>query len=169
MDLLVQLLRALPEEVKNKVALVAMGRESAALPDLAGMKIIQAGYVQSEAEKVRYYSAADIFISTARADNLPLVLQESLACGTPLLAYDCGGIGDLVRPGVTGYSAPLDDLTGMMGRLVELVENAGLRREMGANCRRAAVEAYSMETIARKYENLYERLLRREGNPNAAR
>lgn len=165
MDLLIELLQALPEAVKKEVVLFTMGHESGALANLAGMQIIQAGYVQSDEEKARCYSAADLFISTARADNLPLVLQESLACGTPLLAYDCGGIGDLVRHGVTGYTAPLGDLAGMTRLLVDLIQNPGVRQAMAARCRQVAVEEYSSETVARKYEYLYESLLRKELAP----
>jgi len=47
----------------------------------------------------------DLFIFPTRADNLPLVLQESMACGTPMVSFKVGGVPDLVRPGITGYLA----------------------------------------------------------------
>jgi len=45
-----------------------------------------------------------------RADNLPLVLQESMACGTPMVSFKVGGVPDLVRPGITGYLATPEDV-----------------------------------------------------------
>lgn len=47
------------------------------------------------------YSAADLFLLPTRADNLPLILQESMACGTPMLSFKVGGVPDLARPGLT--------------------------------------------------------------------
>jgi glycosyltransferase involved in cell wall biosynthesis len=56
------------------------------------------------------YSAADLFLFPTRADNLPLVLQESMACGTPMISFKVGGVPDLVRPGITGYLANPEDI-----------------------------------------------------------
>jgi len=159
MDILVQLLKSLPEEIKKNTTLLAMGRGGSSLSEITGIPIVQAGYVESDEEKARCYSAADIFISTARADNLPLVLQESLACGTPMLATRVGGCTDVVREGVTGFTVSPDDLTGMMNRLVELIQNTTVRLAMAERCRRLAVEDYAMKAIAQKHATLYESLI----------
>jgi glycosyltransferase involved in cell wall biosynthesis len=133
-----------------------MGRESAALPETTGIQTFQAGYVTDDWEKARAYSAADLFISTSRADNLPLVLQESLACGTPMLATRVGGTEDLVRHGLTGFTSATDNLSDLSQLLAELIQNKSLRQDMATRCRQIAVEEYAMDTVARKYETLYE-------------
>ncbi len=159
MDFLVQVLKSLPEEIKKNTVLLAMGRGGSSLSEITGIPTIQAGYVESEEEKAGCYSAADIFISTTRADNLPLVLQESLACGTPMLATRVGGCTDVVREGVTGFTAASDDLNGMTHLLIELISNVAHRQEMAVRCRQVAINEYAMKTIAQKYATLYESLI----------
>jgi glycosyltransferase involved in cell wall biosynthesis len=159
MDLLVRLLTNLPTETKAQLILFAMGRGASLPPEIGGIALVQAGYVASDEDKAKCYSAADLFISTTRADNLPLVLQESLACGTPMLASDVGGVGDLVRPGLTGFTAPPDDLATMAARLLDLIQNTDLRREMAARCRQVAVAEYAVASIAQRHQELYASLL----------
>jgi glycosyltransferase involved in cell wall biosynthesis len=159
MDLLVRLLQALPEKLKSGLVLYAMGHDSSGLHDIAGIRTIRAGYVEDDGQKARCYSAADIFISTTRADNLPLVLLESLACGTPLLVSRVGGTSDVVRDGMTGFAVPPDDESGLLGRLVELIQNTQLRGEISARCRQVALEEYASAAIAQKYAALYESLI----------
>jgi glycosyltransferase involved in cell wall biosynthesis len=160
MDFLLRVLENLPVGIKDEIVLYAMGREFSSWPKIPGIRTMHAGYVESDEAKVKCYSAADIFVSTARADNLPLVLQESLACGTPLLSTDVGGVSDLVRDDITGFTVPVGDVNKMIGSLVELVQNIGLRQKMAMQCRRIAVEEYGLVAMARKYECLYESLLR---------
>lgn len=77
------------------------------------------------------YSAADLFISPTRADNFPLVLQESMACGTPMVSLNMGGGPNLVRPKITGYLAEPEDVNDFCNGIVELLENNEKRDVMG--------------------------------------
>lgn len=52
------------------------------------------------------YRAADLFVLASKYDNLPNMLIEAAACGTPLAAFDIGGISDIVIPGRNGFLAP---------------------------------------------------------------
>jgi glycosyltransferase involved in cell wall biosynthesis len=158
MDITVRLLSALPHEVKKKILLYAIGKKNPALEEMTGIRTIQSGYIEDDSIKVRCYTAADIFISTTRADNLPLVLQESLACGTPMLASAVGGTTEIVRQGITGFTAPLNDLEQMTSKLIELIQNNDLRQNMSARCRQIAVEEYDLNAIVGKHRELYESL-----------
>jgi glycosyltransferase involved in cell wall biosynthesis len=101
------------------------------------------------------YSAADVVVVPSLQDNLPNTILESLACGTPVVGFDVGGIPDLVRPWVSGMLAKPADSFDLQRAIAEVL-NAGERlQEMAANCRRIAVTEYALEVQARRYLDLY--------------
>jgi glycosyltransferase involved in cell wall biosynthesis len=115
--------------------------------------------VTSDRLKALIFSAADLFIFPTRADNLPLVLQESMACGTPMVSFKIGGVPDLVRPGITGYLAAAEDPEDFCNGIIQLLENHHLRETMGENCRSIALAEYSLEGQSDRYIQLYRSLL----------
>jgi glycosyltransferase involved in cell wall biosynthesis len=105
------------------------------------------------------YSAADVFVLPSLADNLPNTMLEAMACGTPVVAFEAGGIPDGVRPGVTGLLARTGDDAELRAAMLELLNNDAKRAEMSANCRRIAVADYGLELQAKRYLEIYESLL----------
>ena len=101
------------------------------------------------------YSAADIFVAPSLQDNLPNTVLESIACGTPVVAFAAGGIPDAVRNGKTGYVVPVADSAGLQKAMVELLANDSMRAEMSENCRKVAVQEYDLKIQARRYMELY--------------
>ena len=70
----------------------------------------------------------------------------------------------MVRPDVTGLLVPLGDVEALGAAIAELLEDDTKRENMSENCRRVAVEEYSLEVQARRYAELYERILVGEGS-----
>jgi glycosyltransferase involved in cell wall biosynthesis len=158
-DLLIQALKKLPESLKADTVLLTFGGGNIKAPGVLGMKIIDLGYISSDRLKVIAYSAADLFIFPTRADNLPLVLQESMACGTPMVSFEIGGVPDLVRPMITGYLAKPENAKDMADGIVQLLEDNDLRETMSQECRAIALQEYSVELQAQRYINLYEQTI----------
>jgi glycosyltransferase involved in cell wall biosynthesis len=118
-----------------------------------------AGSIRDEAHLALYYNAADVFVSAALADNLPNTVMESIACGTPVVAFDVGGCGDLVREGQSGFLAPPGDVGALADRISSVLRAAP--EEQAAWCsasRRIAEEEYSDVLQARQCMALYEEL-----------
>lgn len=155
-ELLFAALQQLPESIKAETVLLMLGEGSV---KEIGIEAIALGYIQDEHLKAIVYSAADLFVFPTRADNLPLVLQESLACGTPMISYDVGGVSDLVRPGVTGYLAKPEDTHDFAQGIVMLLEDDTLRSQMKQYCRAIALSEYRHDLQAQRYLDLYKRLL----------
>jgi glycosyltransferase involved in cell wall biosynthesis len=105
------------------------------------------------------YSAADIFVAPSLADNLPNTILESIACGTPVVAFDAGGMPDAVRPGITGLLAKAGNQEDLRAAIIQLLGNDSKRAEMSANCRRVALNEYALNIQAQQYLVLYEELL----------
>lgn len=67
------------------------------------------GQLKDEYTLAVLYNAADVFIAPSLADNLPYTIFESLACGTPVVAFNIGGIPDLIQHEINGYLAAYKD------------------------------------------------------------
>lgn len=88
-------------------------------------------------------------------ESFGMVALEAMACGTPVVASEVGGLAFLVQDGVTGYTVPFNDPVALADRLMALISDATLRQRMG---KQAAVFAreYSWEKIAARIVELYE-------------
>lgn len=157
-DILLKGLQNLPESLKTETLLLILGHGGEAISEIVGMPTLNLGYVRSDRLKAIAYSAADLFIFPTRSDNLPLVLQESMACGTPMVSFKVGGVPDLVRPGVTGYLATPEDANDFCNGIMELLEDKNIRDRMSQNCRAIALEEYPLELQAKRYIKVYQQV-----------
>lgn len=158
-DLLLQALQALPASLKQDCVLLTLGKSTSQLESAMEIPAIHLDYVSSDRLKAIAYSAADLFILPTRADNLPLVLQESMACGTPMVSFKVGGVPELVRPGITGYLAEPENPQDLCEGIVQLLEDEALRASMSQNCRAIAAQEYSLDLQAQRYIELYGKVL----------
>ena len=144
-------LAALPRDVP--VAILSVGRNK---PDVEiHVPWIHVGSVGNDRLLSVLYSAADIFIIPSLQDNLPNAVLEAMACGTPVLGFAVGGIPDMVRPGVTGMLVPPADVEALGSAIIQLLRDPEHLGEMGLNCRRVAIEEYSLVLQAGRYSKLY--------------
>ncbi|MCE7979653.1 MAG: glycosyltransferase [Caldilinea sp. CFX5] len=118
--------------------------------------------VEDDRRMAMIYSAADIFVITSRQDNLPNTVMESMACGTPVVGFDVGGIPDMIRPGKTGLLAPVGHVQSLRDAIATLLDNQDLRSAMAVNCRCIAVEEYALEVQASRYVALYQSMLSKQ-------
>jgi glycosyltransferase involved in cell wall biosynthesis len=82
-----------------------------------------------------------------------------MACGMPMVWFKVGAVPDLVRPGITGYLAALEDAQDFSQGIVQLLEDKRLKEPMGENCRAIALEEYPLELQAKRYIELYFQVL----------
>ena len=104
------------------------------------------------------YSAADFTLHTAPVDNLPNTVVESLACGTPVLAFPTGGLLDMVVPGTTGWLA--EDLSSAsINREMENVLSDRSYLRLGESTKRTAIKLFEEEKIASQYHNQFQKII----------
>jgi glycosyltransferase involved in cell wall biosynthesis len=120
---------------------------------------IHLGFIENSQLLSLVYSAADLFVIPSIQDNLPNTVLESLSCGTPVVGFNVGGIPDMVRPEVTGILSPPQDVSGLKSAIAQLLDDPLRRKMMADNCRRIAVEEYSLEIQAHRYIELYKKIL----------
>jgi glycosyltransferase involved in cell wall biosynthesis len=112
------------------------------------------------------YSAADLYVIPSLQDNLPSTVLESMACGTPVVGFNVGGISEMVQPGRTGALGPVGDVSALAGNIERLLDDSNARTEMAVHCRQRVLDEFRMEPYVSRYEDLYERLTR---SPSAVR
>jgi len=117
------------------------------------------GYVEDERWLSVIYSAADVFVIPSLQEAFGNVALEAMACGTPVVGFDAGGIPEFVCSGVTGLLAPTGDVVGLRAAMVELLRDRVRREEMSDRCRQIVVEEFTLEIQARSYVKLYEEIL----------
>ena len=158
-DVLAQAVRDLPAALRKETVLLLVGEGASAFASELDMTTIPLGFISSDHLKALVFSASDLFVFPTRADNLPLVLMESLACGTPAVSFDVGGVSDLVRPGITGLLAEPENAKQISERIVQLLEDGNLCDRMRRQCREIAVKEYSLDLYIDRHRALYRQAL----------
>jgi len=106
-----------------------------------------------------YYSAADMLIMPSYYESFGMVALEAMACGTPVVASDVGGLHYLVQDGKTGFVVPSGNPEALVDPLNELMNNDNLREKMGQQAARFA-QKYSWELISAEIAKVYAKLLK---------
>lgn len=137
--------------------LLTFGHEGAArAPD--GVEWISLGEVGSTRILSCLYNAADIFAMPSLEEAAGQTAMEALACATPVVAFDVGGVSDFVISGETGLLAAAGDTADLGRNLSTLLRDEDLRAGLGASGRKLMKEGFSLDRQARNYIRLYEDL-----------
>ena len=105
-----------------------------------------------------YYSAAEVLVMPSHYESFGMVALEAMACGTPVIASQVGGLAFLVQDGITGFQVPDRDTEALCARLSLLLGDPALRLRMGQQAASYA-RSYAWENIAGQIIKVYERLL----------
>ncbi len=108
-----------------------------------------------------YYSAADVFITTPWYEPFGITPLESMACGTPVIGANVGGIKFTVRDSVTGRLVPTNDPDAIATALFRLYSSNGLLQEMGRNALERVNKLFTWEIVVNKIICFYKKVRER--------
>ncbi|NGN44172.1 glycosyltransferase [Mesorhizobium sp. CGMCC 1.15528] len=111
------------------------------------------GTIRDDREMAAAYAAADITILPSLQDNLPNTMLESMACGTPVVGFNTGGVPDFVLPGQTGALASAGD-AGAFGEVALRILKSD-RTGMAQNARRLIERECAFDVQAQRYKALF--------------
>lgn len=103
-----------------------------------------------------YYAAADVFVTTPWYEPFGITPVEAMACGTPVIGSNVGGIKATVIDGETGYLVPPDDPGALADRLARLLGDPELLRKLGRQAHRRALAGYTWNGVARSIAAVYD-------------
>lgn len=157
MDYLIEALAILKKnntQLASSISLVVMGGNASQMQDYLDMEVISMGYVSDEDAKARLYQACDAFITPSLFENLPNTIAEAMACGTPCVGFDVGGIPEMIDHCANGYVAKYKDAEDFAKGIVYVLQDTGAD-SLSHSARSKAVRAYDERNIARAHLDVY--------------
>ncbi|MDX2495079.1 MAG: glycosyltransferase family 4 protein [Desulfuromusa sp.] len=128
------------------------------MPEL-GMSKRFLGTVNDDHKLAKIYSAADLFVAPSLLENLPNTVMEAMACGVPCVAFDQGGLRDLIDHRETGYLARPYDVDDLVQGMEWVLNSDGPDADISIRTREKVVRNFSLESVARRYIELYREIL----------
>ncbi len=108
----------------------------------------------------KIYSAADVFIAPSLEDNLPNTVMESLSCGTPVAAFDIGGMSDMIVDRENGYLAKPESVESLTEAIIWILSDRERLLALNNKARNKVITSFTNEIVATKYINLYKSILK---------
>src|SRR5512141_235304 len=178
-DTLIQAMSCLQLKEKHPVHLAIIGGDPAASPqemsaemarlqrlcdDLCvGQTVVFLG--QRDQDKLPYYySAAELVVMPSHYESFGMVALEAMACGTPVIASEVGGLAYLVKDGETGFTVPDQEPELLSEKITWLLNDRDLHRTMSERAVEYAQD-YAWEKIAAQIVDVYKELLEKKTVP----
>ena len=152
--------RILDRLPKEHILLLSIGN-SAANAEMNSNYLKTLPYIEDQNQLALYYAAADLFIYPSLADNCPLVVLESLSCGTPVIAFNTGGIPELISHQKTGYIAEYQNETDFTRGIHYFLANPAKLKKARSLARNSVLKKFTLNTMIKKYQELYDKEYRR--------
>jgi glycosyltransferase involved in cell wall biosynthesis len=141
--------------------LVIFGQSEPATPPDLGFPLHYAGHLQDDISLRLHYAAADVMVVPSRQEAFGQTATESMACGTPVVAFRIGGLPDIVDHERTGFLAEPLDPASLADGIAWVLSDASRRRALGAAAREAAARRWAPEVVAKQYADVYQAAMRR--------
>jgi glycosyltransferase involved in cell wall biosynthesis len=141
--------------IRGAAVFIAMG---AGARRLSG--VVPLGWIGDDERKALVYNAADVVVHAATEDNLPNTLIEAIACGTPVVAFDVGGVGEIVRPGVSGWLSEEVSEAALSHAVDDALRSIVAGYDLRASARNHAEENYDSAREAKRYLELFKESMR---------
>jgi glycosyltransferase involved in cell wall biosynthesis len=112
-----------------------------------------------QSELPRLYKSAAALVVPSSEEGLGLVAVEALLCETPVVAFDSGGLRDVIQHDRTGLLVPPGDRTALARTLDDLLGRDGRGSDLARAGRLYALSAFAPESAARRYAEIYQQVI----------
>lgn len=144
----------------DNTELVIIGASKPEKPIDLGMKVHYIGNLGDEISQVLLYSSVDVTVAPSMQENLSNTVMESLSCGAPVVAFNIGGMPDLIDHQKTGYLATPFEVDDLANGIKWVLEDKDRHRRLSQTARASVLEKYTLDKVANQYIDLYRDLLK---------
>ncbi|HSA06373.1 MAG TPA: glycosyltransferase family 4 protein [Candidatus Gastranaerophilales bacterium] len=159
--LLPALNRLFSDENSENTELVIFGANEPAQKPNLNIKVNYMGTLRDIYSMTLCYSAADVMIVPSTQEAFGQTASESLACGTPVVAFNVGGLPDIVDDRITGYLAEPFKSEALEAGIAWALEDENRHKNLRRQAREKALRCYDSKIVAKSYLNLYKEVLGR--------
>jgi len=114
------------------------------------------GQLRDDATIAMLYNAVDLYLAPALLENFSNTVLEAMSCGTPTVAFNAGGMSDLLEHGTSGYLATPYDVDDFARGIAWSFENDNRLTTLSENGRRRVEACFALDVVSKRYLNLYE-------------
>lgn len=140
---------------QNSLTVVLFGDQNYRETEIEGIPVRSYGAIATDEELVSLYRAADFFVLPSLQESLSFTVMESMACGTPCVAFNVGGVGDLISHGENGYFVRAGEVHELADGITRMMADSDRRTFMGRRARQKVESGFSINQVAERYLELY--------------
>ncbi|AFY32532.1 glycosyltransferase family 4 protein [Calothrix sp. PCC 7507] len=144
---------------QDKLELVIFGASQPNNPTDLGFKTHYLGHINDDLSLAVIYSAADVMIVPSIQESFGQTASESLACGTPVVAFNATGLKDIINHQQNGYLAIPYASEDLAAGIIWVLENQDRHQKLSLCAREKAEREFTLENQARQYLALFENIL----------
>lgn len=154
-----ELSEALHKLADKNIEFVVFGSSEPKESQNFGFKTHYVGHLHDDVSLVTLYSSMDVMIVPSLQENLSNAIMESMACATPVVAFDIGGNSDMIDHQSNGYLVNAYDTTDLANG-IEWILNTPTYDKLCQNAREKVIREFDSAIVAKKYIDLYTELLK---------
>ncbi len=144
----------------GNLGVVVLGGDADSVKSALPLPVYPVNYLSNETEIAQLYNAVDLFVTPSLQDNLPNTIVEAMACGTPCVGFNVGGIPEMINHKQDGYVADYCDSIDFAQGISWCLQETRLPALCGA-ARATALATYSEPAVAARYQALYQSSLKK--------
>lgn len=143
----------------DSAELMIFGSTKPLNPPELGLKAHYLGRLYDDITLTLLYSAADVFVAPSIEENLVNTIVESLSCGTPCVAFDIGGMPDMIDHQENGYLARPFETSDLAQGISWVISNSERWSQLSGRSRQKAEDNFELQKVAKRYVELYQEVL----------
>ena len=146
------------KKVEHSLNVVIVGKNSNLVDAPTQHRYFFFNHTTDQEKMSDFYCACDIFLFTSIADNCPLATIESLACGTPVIAFDIGGINEIVKHEHNGWLSKPADVNSLVSGISFALQHIDRLNTWSINARKSILERHNQQDFLNAHIKIYRKM-----------